>query len=80
MDKIYKLLRKIKPKEAGLLAVAIEKIVNNDVIGLNIKKLKEHNDIFRVRVGNYRIIYRKTNTSTFIIEISKRDENTYKNY
>lgn len=80
MDKIYKLLSKIPPKDALKIAVIIEKIVRSRLSNLDIMRLKGSGNIFRVRIGKYRIIYKKTSNDIRILEISKRNDNTYKNY
>ena len=36
--------------------------------------LKGYRNIYRVRVGNFRIVYKKTNTLAFIIVIGHRKE------
>lgn len=80
MDKISKLIRKIPKKEALKIADAIEKIINNQVKELDIKKLRGYDYIYRVRVGKYRIIYTNNKKEVRIVEISKRDDVTYKKY
>lgn len=38
------------------------------------EKLKGYKNIFRVRIGNYRIVYRKTSQEIYIILIGHRKE------
>jgi len=45
---------------------------------LNIKKLKGHNDIFRVRKGNIRIIYHLESGKIKLLAIMRRNEKTHK--
>lgn len=59
MDKIEKALAKFSPKEKEIIKNILNKISENDCSGLNTQKLKSHEDIFRVRKGEVRIIYRK---------------------
>jgi len=40
----------------------------------NKEKLSSYQNIFRVRVGNFRIVYRKTSRETFIVLIGHRRE------
>lgn len=80
MDKIDKLLSKIPRKDALKIALVLEKIVKNKLVDLNIMKLKGSENIFRARAGKYRIIYKKTLDKIRVLEISKRNDNTYKNY
>ena len=48
--------------------------------GLQVAKLKGRQDIFRVRKGRLRIIYRQSGTSTDILAIERRSEKTYKDF
>lgn len=80
MDKIQKLLNKINPKDANKIADVFERIKSGDIKKLDIKKLRGYPDIFRVRVGIYRVIYRVCDDNIRVIDLSKRDDNTYRNY
>ncbi|NCS99138.1 type II toxin-antitoxin system RelE/ParE family toxin [Candidatus Parcubacteria bacterium] len=80
MDKISKLINKISKKDALNIADTLQKIIENKTNKLDIRKLRGHDYIFRVRFGNYRIIYTDNKKQIKILEISKRDEQTYKNF
>lgn len=78
MNKIQKFLKKLSLRER----IEIEKILNliyhQKFQGLDIKKLKGRNDIYRVRKGQLRIIFlilEKGNI--YLIDISKRNDTTY---
>jgi mRNA-degrading endonuclease RelE of RelBE toxin-antitoxin system len=45
---------------------------------LDIKKLKGRDDIFRVRKGDIRIMYRFEKEKIFLLSIERRNDNTYK--
>lgn len=78
-DKIAKLLSRLSQKQLRQLSAVIELILNNDLEGLDIKSLKGHKSVFRVRVGDYRIIFKvQKNQAPNIVLISKRSEKTYK--
>lgn len=77
MDEIAKLLNKIRKKDRVALEKAIAKIVFCALDGLDIKKLAGHKDLYRVRVGGYRIIYQDFGDRNSIRSIRKRDESTY---
>ena len=50
---------------------------NNPFFGANIKKLKgEYKDIYRFRLGNYRLFYKidEKESIIFVIDIEKRDD------
>lgn len=80
MDKVSKAIQKINSKDALKISDALEDILNSKAKNLDIKKLRGYDDIFRVRVCEYRIIYQKNNHEMNILEISKRNDSTYKNY
>lgn len=69
---------RLQPQEQKEVIDILEKILSGTLIGLNIKKLKGYKDIYRVRTGSIRIIFRRQTTETKIIEISRRNEKTYR--
>jgi mRNA-degrading endonuclease RelE of RelBE toxin-antitoxin system len=77
MDKIEKALNKLSSTERKRIKAVLQKIFKGEIKGLDIKKLKGRGDIFRVRKGNIRIIYRVNNGETHILKISRRNEQTY---
>ena len=78
-DKIAKLLAKLPKKDLIRLKVVISKIVVSQYDGLDIKVLTGNKNIYRVRVGNYRIIFSViSKEDTEIISIARRNEKTYK--
>ena len=79
MDKIDKELQKLSSKERDKIKLVLKKIESGDVKSLDIKKLKDRNNIYRVRPGKIRIIFLKDSRDRiFIISISRRNEKTYK--
>lgn len=79
MDKIQKALGKLFPKEREKVKQILRQIESGKTTGLDVKKLKGRDDIFRVRKGDIRIIYRtETSGKIFILAIERRRENTYK--
>ena len=78
MDKISKTIKKIDSKDALRIADTIEQVVKGKLNNLNIKKLKGHKDVFRVRVGNYRVIYKQKSNNIAILHIAHRNGKTYK--
>jgi mRNA-degrading endonuclease RelE of RelBE toxin-antitoxin system len=77
-DKIKKLLAKLSQQERNLVKLLILRITMDDTLGLDIKKLKGHSNLFRVRKNRIRIVYSKDNDKIFIIKIDLRNEKTYK--
>lgn len=78
MDKIFKFLRKRNNKERLLIMATVTLIVNRRTKNLDIKKLKGRKNVFRVRVSNFRILYKKSKPKNIIIKINERDDQTYK--
>ncbi|MEK7652906.1 MAG: hypothetical protein AAB358_00260 [Patescibacteria group bacterium] len=78
MDKIAKALEKLSPREREQVRDLLMKIKKNDFIGLDLKKLKGYDDIFRVRKGKLRIIYRRDGKAgIFVLKIERRNDTTY---
>lgn len=79
MDKIEKLFRKLtkKEQEAMFLLLRQLKIDFSKIPGLI--KLTGHQNLYRVRMGNYRIIFKTTQKDIEIMKITGRNEQTYKN-
>ncbi|MFH1643253.1 MAG: hypothetical protein ABH967_01290 [Patescibacteria group bacterium] len=78
MDKIDKALNKLKQKEKAKLKNLLLKIDRGELEGLDIKKLRDKKDIFRVRQGDMRIIIHKVDNSTKILSLERRTSKTYK--
>jgi len=77
-DKIKKLLAKLNTQERELVKLLILRVKLDDTLGLDIKQLKGHTDLFRVRKGRLRIVYKKDANSFLIVRIDRRNEKTYK--
>ena len=79
MDKLTKFLKKLSEKEAGFVFGILKKIYKNEK-NLDIKKLKGHSNVYRVRTGGLRILFRKKGDDVQVFEITRRNEDTYKNF
>jgi mRNA-degrading endonuclease RelE of RelBE toxin-antitoxin system len=77
MDAIQKALRKLSAKERAYVKEILAKLSADHTQGLDIKKLQGRDDIFRVRKGDIRIVYRKTGKNISILLIERRNEKTY---
>jgi mRNA-degrading endonuclease RelE of RelBE toxin-antitoxin system len=81
MDKIAKALKNLSPKEREMIRNILIKIKSNSLAGFDLKKLKDCEDIFRVRKGKLRIIFKRLdNGQIFVLAIERRSDNTYSNY
>ncbi len=78
MDKIQKALQKLNNKDRNQVKQILEQLFAGNFSNFDIKKLKGKEDIFRVRKGDFRIIYRVEKQKIFILAIERRRENTYR--
>ena len=78
MPILKKILSKFGAEDRGVLEVLIGKITSSNWQGLDIKKLVGYQDIFRLRKGKIRIIFRKYKVGISVINIERRKETTYK--
>ncbi|OGK08984.1 hypothetical protein A2767_02310 [Candidatus Roizmanbacteria bacterium RIFCSPHIGHO2_01_FULL_35_10] len=65
-------LKKISKIYQITITKKIRSLINVEI--LNEEKLSGFKDIFRVRVGEYRIVYRKTNQEIYIVLIRHRKD------
>ena len=76
MDKIRKLLNKISKKDREKLEELLAQLISG-AKKLKIVKIK-NTDFYRVRHGNFRIIFHKEKRVVIIDSIRIRNEKTYK--
>ena len=77
MDKIDKFTRRLRRDEALKLSNVINLVRSNQLSGLDIKKLKGGNSVYRVRIGRTRIHFLKTDQGNVIVKVGFRNDNTY---
>ena len=77
MDLISKSLQKLTAKEREKIKPVLEKLKSNNTAGFDIKKLKGREDVFRIRKGDLRIIYRLHQGAVFLLAVERRSDNTY---
>ncbi len=80
MEKLLKFLKKLSSDELKSVQGAIDAIKQNKLTGYNVKKLTGYHNIYRVRILNIRIIFRKVDEQADILDIGRRSEKTYRNY
>ncbi len=76
MKKHEKLLRKLSSQDRKRVTLAVGLIYANNYQMLDVKKLSGF-ETYRIRVGKFRIKFIKHETFNEIIEIVRRDDNTY---
>ena len=78
MTKKYeKLLGKIPMKDRERILEALACLKRRDYEALDRQKLKGYEHIFRIRVGNFRIIYFDDGERIILKAIQRRNEATY---
>ena len=78
MDKIEKVLARLSAKERATVTSILKKLSCGDTSTLDTKKLKGRDDVFRVRKGDIRIVYRLENGVAYLLKIERRNDKTYK--
>ena len=76
-DRALKSLRKIQKSDSTRIVSALEELAQNPDSKANVKKLTNHPDtIFRLRVGNYRVLYDQNDSIRIIavIDIGHRKD------
>jgi len=80
MDKIEKALKKLSVKEREIIRGILLQLDQGNLAGLEISKLKDRRDIFRVRKERMRIIFRRSNSEIFVLGVERRSERTYERF
>ena len=80
MDKAKKFLRKLSNARQDELDGILLKIERGDTQGLDVKKLKGHKNLFRVRVGDARIVFSRENGNFNVIFIGSRGDSKYEQF
>lgn len=69
-DKALKSLKRIPKSDNQRIIVALEELATDPDSKTNVRRLNNHPDaIFRLRVGNYRVLYDKNDTVRIIAVI-----------
>ena len=78
MNKLQKFLSKLNPEERIVANELIDKIISNNSVGLNVKKLKGSDNLYRIRKGDLRLIYLKNENGIIsILDAGKKNDTTY---
>lgn len=72
MDKLRKFLRKLSRKEQEEIEALMLRVQQLDLQGLDVKPLQGMKDVYRVRKGKLRVIYKSYKNRGIIIAIDYR--------
>lgn len=78
MDKIDKFLHRLSSKEFLVAEGVIAQILEGNIKGLDVKKLKGQEFFFRARKGELRVIFWRKGQSARIVAVERRNEKTYR--
>ncbi|MBN1102823.1 MAG: hypothetical protein JXL84_05340 [Deltaproteobacteria bacterium] len=67
-------IRSLPDKRRTAVKKAIKKLIDNDVAGLDIKRLLPHPHEFRLRVGKVRVLFKSTSEQLFIFKAHYRGQ------
>ena len=76
-DRIEKALMVLESKQRRQLEEIVERIKQGRVAGLDIRKLRGREDVYRVRKGNIRIIFQKCADQIYVLAVERRSDTTY---
>jgi len=54
--------------------------LSGEIAGLDVKKIKNENNVFRVRCGQIRVVYKRENKKILFISVGRRNEKTYRDF
>jgi mRNA-degrading endonuclease RelE of RelBE toxin-antitoxin system len=80
MDDIEKFFKKLSNQEYEVLMLVYEQIKKDYLKVPGIVKLSGYKNLYRVRVGRIRLIFKVDGKKIEILRITKRDEKTYKGF
>lgn len=80
MDRITKFLKRLSAKEQAKMLKVVTDIIAGDTAQYDSKKLKGHANLYRIRVGDIRIIYLELGKERNLIAMDRRSEKTYKDF
>ncbi len=72
-----KFLKRLSRKELKRVLKVIDDIEKGNTKKLDIKRLSGHKNIYRVRVGDIRILFISSKTEYRLISIERRSDTTY---
>lgn len=81
MNKIEKFLKNLSSKNRQAVKSILIKVLSGELQGLDVKKLKGHKNLFRVRLGDMRIVFFQEEEEEFnIIFIGRRGDSKYNKF
>jgi mRNA-degrading endonuclease RelE of RelBE toxin-antitoxin system len=80
MDKIQKALVKLPRKYKSIFDLLMLRLYSRDFVGLNLKRLKGHKDMYRIKHGDLRLVFKMDQSGVFVLQVGLRSEKTYRKF
>ena len=81
MDRIAKALKRLTNHERDTVEKVLTQLKRGSFASLDVQKLKGHDEIFRIRKGDIRVIIRRADTGAlFLLAVERRSEKTYRDF
>lgn len=80
MDNTEKFLRKLPLDKRQVVKSVLVKILSGETNGLDIKKLKGYKNLFRVRVGDIRIVFSQEEGHLDVLFVGRRGDSKYEQF
>jgi mRNA-degrading endonuclease RelE of RelBE toxin-antitoxin system len=78
MDNIRKAFAKLTPELRERFAILFRRIEQNDLVGLDVRRLAVKGEWYRIRVGQWRVTFIKIGEVNVIKHLNRRNESTYR--
>jgi mRNA-degrading endonuclease RelE of RelBE toxin-antitoxin system len=79
MDRLEKELRKLSRKELERVEAVLAQVEQGEVDSLQVKRLRGHACLYRVRIGRLRIIYTVDENGSIVLRaVRRRNDHTYR--
>jgi len=78
MDNIRKAFAKLTPELRERFAILFRRIEQNDLVGLDVRRLAVKGEWYRIRVGQWRVTFIKIGEVNVIKHFNRRNESTYR--
>lgn len=80
MDRLKKALAKLPKEHKANFDFIISRLLSGDFTGLQIAKIRGQKDVYRVKRGRLRVVFRIASREILIISVSLRSEKTYRDF
>lgn len=80
MDKLLKALAKLPKEHRATFELLMVRLLARDFVGLHLTKLKGTKDVYRLKHGRLRIIFKMRQEELLVLQLGLRSEKTYRDF